>query len=93
MTILVGNGSSFFKNFQITGFFDAGFAWYGVGPNAEDNPLNTIEVSNPPDNPVVTIEARYFRDPLVMGYGFGFRSTLLGYFLKFDYKPFLLTFR
>jgi WD40 repeat protein len=78
-------GNSFFKNFQISGFFDAGLAWYGIGPNAEDNPLNTIEVSNPPTNPVITIEARYFRDPLVMGYGFGFRSTLLGYFVKFDY--------
>lgn len=78
-------GNNFFKNFQVTGFFDAGLAWYGLGPNAEDNPLNTIEVSNPPDNPVITINARYFRDPLVMGYGFGFRSTLLGYYLKFDY--------
>lgn len=78
-------GNSFFKNFQITGFFDAGLAWYGIGPNAEDNPLNTIEVSNPMDNPVITVNARYFRDPLVMGYGFGFRSNLLGYFIKFDY--------
>ncbi len=78
-------GNSFFKNFQVTGFFDAGLAWYGIGPNAEDNPLNTIEISNPPDNPVITVQAKYFRDPLVMGYGFGFRSTLLGYYLKFDY--------
>lgn len=78
-------GNSFFKNFQISGFFDAGLAWYGLGPNAEDNPLNTIQVSNPPDNPVISVEARYFRDPLVMGYGFGFRSTLLGYYIKFDY--------
>lgn len=78
-------GNSFFKNFQITGFLDAGLAWYGLGPNGEDNLLNSIEVSNPPDNPVITINARYYRDPLVMGYGFGFRSTLLGYYLKFDY--------
>lgn len=78
-------GNGFFKNLQVTGFFDAGFAWYGIGPNAEDNPLNTITVSNPPDNPVVTLDGRYFRDPLVMGYGFGFRTTLLGYYLKFDY--------
>lgn len=78
-------GNSFFKNFQVSGFFDAGLAWYGLGPNAEDNPLNTIEVSNPPDNPVIRVEARYFRDPLVLGYGFGFRSTLLGYYIKFDY--------
>jgi hypothetical protein len=79
------NQMSFLRNFQITGFFDAGLAWYGLGPDAEDNPLNTIEVQSPPDNPVISIEARYFRDPLVMGYGFGLRTTLLGYFMKFDY--------
>lgn len=79
------NQLSFLRNFQITGFFDAGLAWYGLGPDAEDNPLNTIEVESPPDNPVISVEARYFRDPLVMGYGFGLRTTILGYFLKFDY--------
>jgi len=79
------SGYSFLRNFQVTGFFDLGLAWYGLGPNAEDNPLNTISVQNPPDNPVISLEARYFRDPLVMGYGFGLRSTLLGYFIKFDY--------
>ena len=78
-------GNAFLRDFQVTGFYDAGLAWYGLGPNAEDNPLNTIVVQNPPDNPVITVEARYFRDPLVMGYGFGLRSTLLGYFVKLDY--------
>jgi len=78
-------GSAFLRNFQVTGFFDAGLAWYGAGPDASDNPLNTINVDSPTTNPVISIDARYFRDPLVMGYGFGFRSTLLSYFLKFDY--------
>lgn len=82
---LKSTSNSFLRDFQITGFYDAGLAWYGLGPNAEDNPLNTIEVQNPPDNPVITVEARYFRDPLVMGYGFGIRSSLLGYFVKLDY--------
>ena len=27
-------GLAFFKNFQVTGFFDAGVAWYGANPNA-----------------------------------------------------------
>ena len=79
------NHISFLRNLQLTTFFDAGLAWYGLGPDSEDNPLNTVTIESPPDNPVVSIEARYFRDPLVMGYGFGIRSTLLGYFLKFDY--------
>lgn len=79
------SGLSFLKNLQITSFFDIGLAWYGLGPDDEDNPLNTIMVESPPDNPVISVEARYFRDPLVMGYGFGIRSTILGYFLKLDY--------
>jgi len=79
------NGLAFFKNFQVTGFFDAGLAWYGLDPNGNDNLLNNILIESPPDNPVISVQARYFRDPLVMGYGFGFRSTLLGYFLKLDY--------
>ncbi len=78
-------GVSFFRNFQVTGFFDAGLAWYGLGPNDDPNLLNNITLRNPEDNPVITVDARYFRDPLVMGYGFGLRSTLLGYFVKFDY--------
>jgi len=79
------NGLAFFKNFQVTGFFDAGLAWYGADPNDTENLLNNIFIQNPTDNPVISIQARYFRDPLVMGYGVGFRSTLLGYFVKFDY--------
>lgn len=79
------NHVSFLRNFQLTSFFDIGLAWYGLGPDSEDNPLNTVTIESPPDNPVVIVEAKYFRDPIVMGYGFGFRTTLLGYFLKFDY--------
>ena len=76
---------AFFRNLQFASFFDAGLAWYGLGPDQEDNPLNTVLVSAPPENPNVSIEARYFRDPAVYGYGVGIRSTMLGYFVKFDY--------
>jgi len=76
---------AFLKNFQVAGFFDAGLAWYGADPNDAENLLNNIQIQSPTENPVIQINARYFRDPLVMGYGFGFRSTLLGYFVKVDY--------
>jgi len=75
----------FLRNLQVTSFFDAGVAWYGSNPNAETNTLNTVNVANPTDNPIIIIEARYFRDPIVYGYGAGLRSTVLGYFVKFDY--------
>ncbi len=75
----------FVRNLQLTSFFDAGVAWFGANPNSEDNTLNTINVNNPEENPSIIIEARFFRDPLVYGYGFGMRSTILGYFFKIDY--------
>ena len=75
----------FFRNMQVTGFFDAGLAWYGLNPEDERNTLNSIFVANPEENPVVIVDARYFRDPLVYGYGFGLRTTMLSYFVKFDF--------
>ena len=77
----INKGANFFRNFQIVGFLDAGLAWYGSGPFSKENPLNTVFI----DNNVIQLELRYFRDPLVVGYGVGLRTRLLGYFVKFDY--------
>lgn len=73
--------SSFIRNFQVTGFFDLGTAWEGSTPFSNENPLNTIFLSNPSVDAKVT----YYRDPLVAGYGFGFRTTIFGYFVRADY--------
>jgi len=76
---------AFFRNMQWAGFFDAGLSWYGFNIDRSENPLNTVTVSNPPNNPTITVQARYFRNPAVFGYGVGMRSTIIGYFIKFDY--------
>ena len=34
--------------------------------------------------PLLELDVTYFRDPLVMSYGFGVRTMLLGYFIKID---------
>jgi Tol biopolymer transport system component len=73
--------SKFFRNFQIVGFADAGLAWHGKRPNGEDDPLNSVVI----ENSVSTVNLRYFRDPIVLGYGAGARFNLLGYFLRLDY--------
>ncbi|MEM9823451.1 MAG: hypothetical protein AAF985_20375, partial [Bacteroidota bacterium] len=73
--------SSFFRNFQIVGFFDFGTAWQGLSPYSDDNPLNTTTITN--SN--VRVDINYFRDPIVAGYGAGIRSVLFGYFLRLDY--------
>ena len=75
------NGSSFLRNFQIVGFADAGTAWYGSSPYSDENPLN-VETVNAGD--IITLQVKYFRDPLVMGYGGGIRLQLLSYTLRFD---------
>jgi hypothetical protein len=75
-------GSAFFRNMQVTGFFDAGLAWHGSGPFSAENPLNKTTITSPP---LIELEIEYFRDPLVMGFGTGFRTQLLGYFIKLDY--------
>ncbi len=74
--------SSFFRNFQLVGFFDVGTAWQGPTPFTDDSPLNTIYLSNPP---TVNVKVNYFRDPIVAGYGMGIRTMLFGYFIRLDY--------
>jgi len=76
---------SFVKNFQIIGFYDIGTAWQGTSPFNDENPLNTIILVDNEANPNVEVKVRYFRDPIVQGYGVGARMTLFGYFLRFDY--------
>lgn len=75
-------GAAFFKNFQLTAFYDIGTAWHGISPWSDDNPLNTVQVNS---GDVIVLNVRYFRNPLLMGYGTGVRTTILGYLVKFDY--------
>ena len=75
--------SSFFRNLQLIGFFDVGTAWQGPTPFAEENPLNTVFISDPLSP--VSVKVNYFRDPVVAGYGAGIRSVLFGYFVRLDY--------
>ncbi len=74
------------KNLQLIGFADAGMAWHGLSPYSDKNPLNTERIvkesSDGPD--IIVLNVTYFRDPLVLGYGWGMRTTLLGYFIRLD---------
>ena len=72
--------NSFLRNFQIIQFFDFGTAWNGAYTK-----LKRPEVSytNPTNNVTVRVKSGGV-GPFAAGYGFGARSTLLGYFVKFD---------
>lgn len=76
--------SSFVKNFQLVGFFDIGSAYNGLTPFNEENPYITQQVTPNGNQTPVVVEANYYRNPTVMGTGAGFRTTLLGYFLRVD---------
>jgi hypothetical protein len=72
--------SNFFKNLQLVGFTDAGSAWSGISPFKKSNSVNTQVVSSPP----FTANVVNYINPFLIGYGFGLRTVLLGYYMKFD---------
>lgn len=73
---------NFWRNFQLVGFFDTGTAWQGFSPYRGDNPINIVTLQNPP---TVSIKVKYFRDPIVAGFGGGVRMQLFGMYLRLDY--------
>jgi Tol biopolymer transport system component len=75
--------SSFLRNFQIVGFGDIGTAWTGKGPFSENNSLNTQIIGSEEDPFRATVTN--FKNPYLMGYGVGARTTLFGFYAKFDY--------
>jgi hypothetical protein len=70
--------NAFLRNFQLVQFFDLGTAWNGAYDKIERPSITygTIPIA-------VKLKAGGI-GPFAGGYGFGARSTLLGYFLRFD---------
>lgn len=74
--------NAFIRNFQLIQFIDLGTAWSGSLSNMERP--TSIYASSDPGNPVTIRKKAGGVGPFAGGYGFGVRSTLLGYFLKLD---------
>lgn len=72
--------AEFWRNLMLTGFVDGGTAWTGSSPWSRDNPFNTRIING--GNYVVTVTSQ--RNPFVLGSGFGLRSRIMGYYVKFD---------
>ena len=70
--------NSFLNNFQIIQFIDLGTAWNGAYTKLK---RPEVVYGQPPVQ--VKVKAGGL-GPFAGGYGFGARSTLLGYFVKFD---------
>ena len=73
--------SDFWENFQIIGFGDIGTAWTGINPYSDKNSLFTHTITKGP----ITVIIKDQREPVVIGYGFGLRSRILGYFVRADW--------
>lgn len=72
--------NAFLRNFQLVQFVDLGTAWNG-SYNGISRPT---EIHTDPASPVVVKVDAGGLGPFAGGYGFGVRSTLLGYFMKLD---------
>lgn len=73
--------SSALSNFQATMFSDFGTVWNKRSPFANQNDFNTKPILNSsPFTGLVTD----FKSPILAGYGFGARTSILGYFVKMD---------
>ena len=71
------------RNFQLIQFIDLGSAWNGSYNNIGRPSITYSNAANQDQTVSVKIKAPGI-GPFLGGYGFGARSTLLGYFLKFD---------
>ena len=74
--------NAFIRNFQIIQFIDLGTAWNGKYDKFERP--TTVYLPNENGNPLLFKTKAGGIGPFAGGYGFGMRSTLLGYFLKLD---------
>lgn len=72
--------SNFFRNLQLTAFYDIGTSWSGQAPFSEGTSVSYEVINKPP----YEIEIKNYLNPWLYSYGFGMRSVILGYYMKFD---------
>ncbi len=82
--------SDFMNNLQVIGFTDVGMAWYGPNPLSSNNTenvktflLNDPQLGTGGTGVVITVIDN--KNPLVGAMGFGFRTRMLGYFVRLDF--------
>ncbi len=72
--------SNFFRNLQLTGFYDIGSSWTGPVPLNDENNGRIREVVKSP----FKVEIKEYLNPWLYSYGAGFRSMIFGYYVKVD---------
>ena len=74
--------SNFLRNFQLIGFYDIGAVWNENSPFSKDYVGVSKVYADPNSN--FSAEIFSFQNPWLVGYGWGLRTVLLGYYLKLD---------
>ncbi len=72
--------SDLLNNIQVVGFTDVGTAFTGSSPYSENNTFNQKTIESGP----IKVVLKNQREPIVAGFGFGLRTRILGYFVRFD---------
>jgi hypothetical protein len=57
--------------------------WFGANPFSEENTTNKFTQTY--NNNTITVIIYEKKQPIIVGYGFGLRSRLFGYFLRLDF--------
>jgi hypothetical protein len=73
--------NSLLRNFQLILFLDGAYVWDGIFPDFK----NENYLAYHAENNAVIIDLNYYRNPFIAGTGFGLRTALFGYFIRFDY--------
>jgi hypothetical protein len=80
--------SAILKNLQVIAFADAGSAWTGLLPNADNFTQNYVFPNSSSTTSGANNVSLNLTVPgntgLCLGYGLGIRTTLLGYFMRLD---------
>jgi hypothetical protein len=72
--------SNFFRNMQFTAFYDIGSSWSGKPPFNSENSVSYKIVQEGP----FEAQLKNYLNPWLYSYGLGFRSVMLGYYVKAD---------
>ena len=75
--------SNFLRNLQFIGFYDVGSAWDGKPPFSNENTVNVKTIK--PKGSVFQATIKTSRNPWLTSYGYGIRTVLFGYYVRFDY--------
>jgi hypothetical protein len=73
--------SDLLNSLQVVGFTDVGTAFTGTSPWSDSNTFNQKEIKSGP----ITVILKDLNQPVVLGYGLGLRTRVLGYFVRADY--------